>query len=33
MTSFAYHRFTRSAFGPKWTDALHATYRAAAAAS
>jgi hypothetical protein len=33
MTSFAYHRFTRSAFGPQWTDALHATYRAAAAAS
>jgi len=33
MTSFAYHRFTHSAFGPQWTAALHATYLAAAAAS
>jgi hypothetical protein len=33
MTSFAYHHFTHSAFGPQWTGALHATYLAAAAAS
>lgn len=33
MTSFAYHQFTHSAFGPEWTGALHALYRSAASAA